>query len=78
MGEVKMRHPDAVRALSGAAYLPGMAPQPYYRRWEVWLRGERLGEVLAAIERAACLRAVHKFEVKDEDRRDLVVRRVKG
>jgi hypothetical protein len=52
-----------------------MAPKNYYRRWEVWLRGEKLGEVLAATERAACLRAVQRFKIKDEDRRELEVRR---
>jgi hypothetical protein len=53
-----------------------MAPQNYYRRWAVYLRGERIGEVLAATERAACLRAIHKFKIKPEDRRELEVRRV--
>jgi hypothetical protein len=52
-----------------------MPPQHYYRRWDVYLRGERLGEVLAATHDAACLRAVHKFKVKPEDRRELEVRR---
>jgi hypothetical protein len=55
-----------------------MAPQPYYRRWEVWLRGERLGEVLAATERAACARAIQRFKIREEDRRELEVRRAKG
>jgi hypothetical protein len=52
-----------------------MAPQLYYRRWEVWLRGERLGGVLAATERAACARAIQRFKIKKEDRSELEVRR---
>lgn len=52
-----------------------MAPQPYYRRWDVYLRGERIGEVLAATHDAACLRAIHKFKIKDADRSALEVRR---
>ena len=55
-----------------------MAPQTYYRRWMVYLRGEPLGEVLAATQHAACARAVHKFKIKDEDRSELEVRRVKS
>jgi hypothetical protein len=62
--------------LVSAYYLPGMAPQAYYRRWEVYLRGDLLGEVLAATQEAACLRAIHKFKVRDEDRPELEVRRV--
>ena len=53
-----------------------MAPKPYYRRWAVWLRGERIGEVLAATERAACLRAIQRFRISFEDRAKLEVRRV--
>ena len=60
------------------SYLPLMAPPPYYRRWDVYLRGERLGEVLAATQQAACMRAIHKFKIRDEDRRELHVRRAKG
>jgi hypothetical protein len=56
-------------------HLPAMAPQHYYRRWEVRLRGERLGEVFAATERAACLRAAQKFKINREDRQELEVRR---
>jgi hypothetical protein len=52
-----------------------MAPAPYYRRWEVYLRDERIGEVLAATQRAACLRAIQRFKIKDEDRSELEVRR---
>ena len=59
-----------------AAMLPAMASKPYYRRWAVYLRGGRIGEVLAATELAACLRAIQRFRIKDEDRRKLDVRRL--
>jgi hypothetical protein len=59
------------------AYLLGMAPKPYYRRWAVYLRGEKLGEVLAATERAACVRAIQRFRIKREDQGELQVRRAK-
>jgi hypothetical protein len=54
-----------------------MALQIYYRRWEVWLRGERMGKVLAATEKAACLRAIQRFNVSSEDQQELYVRRAK-
>jgi hypothetical protein len=54
-----------------------MASQSYYRRWEVYLRGEVLGEVLAATQEAACMRASHKFRIKDEERAELEVLRVR-
>jgi hypothetical protein len=54
-----------------------MAPQTYYRRWVVYLRGELLGEALAATERAACVRAIQRFAIKEEDRGELEVRRAK-
>jgi hypothetical protein len=38
-----------------------------YRRWIVYVRGERIGEVLAATEQAACLRAVQRFRIARED-----------
>jgi hypothetical protein len=41
-----------------------------------YICGERIGEVLAATQEAACLRAIHKFKIKNEDRRELEVRRV--
>ena len=63
------------RGVALAAMLPAMAPRTYYRRWEVYLRGERMGEVLAATEQAACLRAIQRFRIKDEDRAELEVRR---
>jgi hypothetical protein len=52
-----------------------MAPQAYYRRWDAYLRGERIGEVLAATQESACLRAIRKFKIRDEDRPELEVRR---
>jgi hypothetical protein len=54
-----------------------MAPQIYYKRWEVWLRGKRIGKVLAAIEKAACLRAIQRFKLNSEDQHELSVRRAK-
>ena len=49
----------------------------YYQRWEVRIRGERIGEVLAATSRAACMRAVHRFKItKEEDQRELSVHRI--
>jgi hypothetical protein len=59
---------------SAAPHLPGMAPQHYYRRWAVYLRGELIGEVLAATEQAACLRAIRRFGISREDQRELEVR----
>ena len=61
-----------------AAMLPAMASKPYYRRWAVYLRGARIGEVLAATEQAACLRAIQRFRIKDEDRAELEVRRTRS
>jgi hypothetical protein len=52
-----------------------MAPQYYYRRWDVFLHGERIGEVLAATHDAACQRAIYKFKIKPEDRHELGVQR---
>jgi hypothetical protein len=57
-GRKKPAWTEASPSLSG----PGMPPQIYYRRWEVWLRGKRIGEVLAATERAACLRAMQTVQ----------------
>ena len=51
--------------------------KPNHRRWEVYLGDERIGEVLAATERAACLRAMQRFNIKGDDRRGLAVRRAK-
>jgi hypothetical protein len=35
------------------------------------------GEVLAVTERAACLRAIQRFKIQEEDRREMEVRRTK-
>jgi hypothetical protein len=40
----------------------------------VYIHGERLGAVLAATERAACLRAIQRFKISREDQRELQVR----
>ena len=72
-----MLHGTTLDFRRACPYVPSMAPQTYYRRWEVWLCGNQLGEVLAATEQAACLRAIHKFKVGDEDRSKLRVCRAK-
>jgi hypothetical protein len=51
-----------------------MAPKPYYRRWLVYLRGEQIGMVIAATEKAACLRAVRRYKISREDQQELQVR----
>jgi hypothetical protein len=61
----------------GTALRPGPATARDWRQRED-LRDERIGEVFAATERAACLRAIQRFKIKDEDRRDLEVRRAKS
>ena len=58
-----------------APICPPWLRKPYYRRWAVYFRGGRIGEVLAATEKAACLRAIQRFKIRDEDRRELQVRR---
>jgi hypothetical protein len=50
--------------------------KPFERRWEVILRGERLGVVLAATWEAACRRAIVRFRVPREDQHELLVRRI--
>jgi hypothetical protein len=68
--------PDAARYLPvSTSYLPGMPQPPYYRRWTVNLRGEQIGTVFAATEKAACLRAIHKFRISRKHQRELEVRR---
>jgi hypothetical protein len=61
--------------MPSTSYVRGMPPQPYYRRWAVLLRGERLGEVLAATQQAACLRAAQRFKISKEDWKELQMRR---
>jgi hypothetical protein len=53
-----------------------MAAQPL-RRWEVYVRGTKIGEVFGATERAACVRAVVRFKISREDQEALEVRRLK-
>ena len=50
----------------------------YRRRWEVWLRGERIGEVLGATEQDACARAIQRFKIDQADRSQVEVRRIKS
>ena len=54
-----------------------LAPKVYHRRWTVWVKGKQLGEVLAATEKAACLRAVQRFCISMEDQGELEVKRVR-
>jgi hypothetical protein len=51
-----------------------MAPKPYFRRWIVYLRGEQIGMVIAATEKAACLLAVRRYKISREDQQELQVR----
>jgi hypothetical protein len=53
-----------------------MAPAAYHRRWEVYVRGERIREVLAATEKAACLRTIQRYKIAREDQAELEVRRL--
>ena len=46
----------------------------YRRRWEVYLRGERIGEVLGATQQAACARAIQRFKIDEQTRSQLEVR----
>ena len=41
--------------------------ESYRRRWEVWLRGERIGEVLGATQQAARDRAIRRFKIDQEN-----------
>jgi hypothetical protein len=50
----------------------------YRRRWEVYLRGERIGEVLGATQQAACARAIQRFKIDEQNRSQLEVRRISG
>ena len=61
-----------------AAMLPAMAPKTYYRRWAVYLRGERIGEVLAATERRLACVPSSGSRSEEEDQRELQVRRPRG
>jgi hypothetical protein len=44
---------------------------PSQRRWEVFVRGEKIGEVYGVTERAACVRAVVRFKISREDQEAL-------
>jgi hypothetical protein len=48
-----------------------------HRRWEVYVRGTKIGEVYPATERAACVRAVLRFKISREDQEALEVRRLR-
>ena len=50
--------------------------ESYRRRWEVWLRGERIGEVLGATQQAARDRAIRRFKIDQENRSQLEVSRI--
>jgi hypothetical protein len=43
----------------------------------VYLRGEQIGMVFAATEKAACLRAIQRYKVSREDQKELQVRPVR-
>jgi hypothetical protein len=47
-----------------------------HRRWEVYVRGTKIGEVYGVTERAACVRAVLRFKISREDQAELEVRRL--
>jgi hypothetical protein len=46
-------------------------------RWEVYVRGTKIGEVYGVTERAACARAVLRFKISREDQEALEVRRLR-
>jgi hypothetical protein len=54
-----------------------MASASSYRRWEVYLRGRHIGQVFAATQKAACLRAIQRWQVPPEERPELEVRRAR-
>jgi hypothetical protein len=47
------------------------------RRWEVYVRGIKIGQVYGVTERAACVRAVLRFKISREDQEALEVRRLR-
>ena len=53
---------------------PPCPPQPYHRRWIVYLRSKPIGAVLAATHDAACARPIHRFKISMEDQKELKVR----
>jgi hypothetical protein len=48
-----------------------------HRRWEVYVRDTKIGEVYGATERAACVRAVLRFKISREDQAQMEVRRLR-
>jgi hypothetical protein len=48
-----------------------------HRRWEVYVRGTKIGEVYGVTERAACVRAILRFKISREDQAALEVRRLR-
>ena len=50
---------------------------PPHRRWEVYVRGTKIGEVYGVTERAACVRAVLRFKISREDQEALEVRKLR-
>ena len=48
-----------------------------HRRWEVYVRGTKIGEVYGVTELAACVRAVLRFKISREDQEALEVRRLR-
>jgi ABC-type transport system substrate-binding protein len=52
-------------------------PFTAHRRWEVFVRGTKIGEVYGATEKAACVRAVLRFKISREDQETLAVRRLR-
>jgi hypothetical protein len=55
-----------------------MTSQIYYRRWQVWLGEQMVGEVLARTAQAACLRAIQRFKIGRDQHAELRVRRLVG
>jgi hypothetical protein len=48
-----------------------------HRRWEVYVRETKIGDVYGATERAACVRAVLRFKISREDQAQMEVRRLR-
>ena len=48
-----------------------------HRRWEVYVRGTKIGDVYGITERSACVRAVLRFKISREDQEALEVRRLR-
>jgi hypothetical protein len=48
-----------------------------HRRWEVYVRGNKIGQVYAATQQAACVRAILRFKISREDQAQMEVRRLR-